>query len=150
MTFKVDIDLDGISNVGAKVGRGVERFLLDGAEKGRAFALEVAPEDRGVGGGLKGQIFKPEVRNGEAVWGVLDAPHALPMEYGTDPFWPPIDPLKEWASRQGEDDGLAYYVQWKIAQVGIDAQPYMRPSAQVQEDWYRRHDVSEYISEELE
>ncbi|HMA77584.1 MAG TPA: hypothetical protein VKP88_00395, partial [Candidatus Paceibacterota bacterium] len=69
---------------------------------------------------------------------------------GTDAYWVPIQPLIDWARRQGEDEGLAYYVQWKIAQEGIDEQPYLRPGAEAQSNWYSNHDISEYIKDELE
>jgi hypothetical protein len=146
--YQVDVDLEQVENISQKVSRGVERFLLDGAQRGQNVSMEEVPEDRG---NLRQSLaqFVPEVRNGDVVWGVGQQPHALPMEFGTDPFWPPIQPLIEWANRQGADEGLAYYVQWKIAQEGIDAQPYLRPGAEAQSDWYSSHDPSEYVEGEL-
>ena len=146
--FQVDVDLDGIDDVSGKVSKGIERFMLDGAQRGQNVAMEHVPEDRG---NLRMSMaqFVPEVRNGEIVWGVGQQPHALPMEFGTEPYWAPIQPLLDWANRVGGDEGLAYAVQWKIAQEGIDAQPYLRPGAEAQEDWYSNHDPSEYIDDEL-
>ena len=142
------VDLEGVDNLGGKVNKGIERFLLDGAQRGQNVAMENVPEDRS---NLRHSMaqFVPEVRDGDVVWGVGSQPHALPMEFGTDPFWPPIQPLIEWANRQGADEGLAYYVQWKIAQEGIDEQPYLQPGAEAQSNWYSRNDVSEYIEDEL-
>jgi hypothetical protein len=142
------VSLEGVDNVSGKVSRGIERFLLDGAQRGQNVSMEHVPEDRG---NLRHSMaqFVPEVRDGDVVWGVGGQSHALPMEFGTDPFWPPIRPLIEWANRQGADEGLAYYVQWKIAQEGIDAQPYLRPGAEAQSEWYSRSDMSEYIENEL-
>ena len=146
--FQVDVDLDGIDDVSGKVSKGIERFMLDGAQRGQNVAMEHVPEDRG---NLRMSMaqFVPEVRNGEIVWGVGQQPHALPMEFGTEPYWAPIQPLLDWANRVGGGEGLAYAVQWKIAQEGIDAQPYLRPGAKAQEDWYSNHDPSEYINDEL-
>ena len=146
--FQVDVDLDGISDVSGKVSKGIERFMLDGAQRGQNVAMEHVPEDRG---NLRMSMaqFVPEVRNGEIVWGVGAQPHALPMEFGTEPYWAPIQPLLDWANRVGGGEGLAYAVQWKIAHEGIDAQPYLRPGAEAQEDWYSNHDPSEYINDEL-
>jgi len=142
------VELDGIDNLGSKVQKGVENYLLDGAQKGQNFAMEVVPEDRS---NLRMSMaqFTPEVRNGEIVWGVGDQPHAAPIEYGTEPYWPPIKPLVEWAERVAGDPSLAYYVQWKIAQEGIDEQPYLRPGAEVQKEWYQTHNPSDYIEDEL-
>jgi len=142
------VSLKGVDNVSGKVSRGIERFLLDGAQRGQNVSMEHVPEDRG---NLRHSMaqFVPEVRDGDVVWGVGGQPHALPMEFGTEPYWPPIRPLIEWANRQGADEGLAYYVQWKIAQEGIDAQPYLRPGAEAQSSWYQRNDIADYIEEEL-
>jgi hypothetical protein len=142
------VDLEGVDNVSGKVSRGIERFLLDGAQRGQNVSMEHVPEDRG---NLRHSMaqFVPEVRDGDVVWGVGGQPHALPMEFGTEPFWPPIQPLKEWANRQGADEGLAYYVQYKIAQEGIDEQPYLRPGAEAQSAWYSRNDIAEYIEDEI-
>ena len=141
-------DLDQIDGVGEKVTRGIEKYLLDGAQKGQNVSMEHVPEDRST---LRMSMaeFVPEVRNGSVVWGTQDAPHALPIERGTEPYWAPIAPLKEWAGRQGQDESLAYYVQWKIAQEGVDAQPYLQPGAEAQAEWYNTHDASEYIDDEL-
>ena len=142
------VELDGIDNLGSKVQKGVENYLLDGAQKGQNFAMEVVPEDRS---NLRMSMaqFTPEVRGGDVIWGVGDQPHARPIEFGTDPFWPPIAPLVEWARRVSGDPSLGYYVQWKIAQEGIDEQPYLRPGAEIQKEWYKSHDPSEYIENEL-
>ena len=142
------VSLDGIEDIGPKVRAGVERFMLDGAQAGQNRAMEEVPEDRG---NLRQSMaqFVPEVRDGDVVWGVGGQPHALPMEYGTDPFWPPIQPLIEWARRQGEDTGLAYYVQWKIAQEGIDAQPFAEPGAKAAKEWLGTHGLADYIDDEF-
>ena len=149
--FQVDVDLDGIDDVSGKVSKGIERFMLDGAQRGQNVAMEHVPEDRG---NLRMSMaqFVPEVRNGEIVWGVGQQPHALPMEFGTDPYLAPFNPLLKWAERQGADEpwGLAVYVWRKIAQEGIDAQPYLRPGAEAQEDWYESHSPADYISDELD
>ena len=142
------VELDGVDNLGSKVQKGVENYLLDGAQKGQNFAMEVVPEDRS---NLRMSMaqFTPEVRGGNVIWGVGDQPHARPIEFGTEPFWPPIAPLVEWAKRVSGDQSLGYYVQWKIAQEGIDEQPYLRPGAEVQKEWYKSHDPSEYIEKQL-
>ena len=143
------VELDGIDSPGTKVNQGIISWLIDGAQAGQNVAMEHVPEDRS---NLRMSMaqFVPEFRNGSVIWGVGDQPHALPQELGTEPFWAPIQPLKDWANRQGADEGLAYYVQWKIAQEGIDAQPYLTPGSEAQADWYQRNDVEPYIKEELE
>ena len=143
------VDTDSIDDVSGKITKGVERYLIDGAQFGQNIAMEEVPEDRSQLRMSMAQ-FVPEVRDGSVVWGVGDQPHALAIEEGTEPFWAPIQPLIEWANRQGEDEGLAYAAQWKIAHEGITPQPYLTPAAEAQADWYARHYVDQYIEDELE
>ena len=143
------VELEGVDNLGSKVQKGVENYLLDGAQRGQNFAMEVVPEDRS---NLRMSMaqFTPEVRNGEIVWGVGDQPHAAPTEYGTDPFHPPVEPLLEWSRRVTGEEGLGWYVATvKIPEEGIDEQPYLRPGAEIQKEWYKSHDPSEYIEKQL-
>jgi hypothetical protein len=143
-----EIDFSLIDGIGPSFTDGLREFMIDGAQFGQNVSMERVPEDRG---NLRMSLaqFVPEVRGQEVVWGVGSQPHALPMEFGTDPYWPPIQPLKEWARRVGGDTGLAYYVQWKIAQEGITPQPFLIPGADAQADWYRKHDPAEYIDDEI-
>jgi hypothetical protein len=71
------------------------------------------------------------------------------MEFGTQPYWPPIKPLVEWAKRVAGDPSLGYAVQQKIAEEGIDSQPYMEPSAEAVKRWLKANDFSKYLDREL-
>jgi len=146
--IETSVSHEGIDEYGPKVKRAVLKYLKDAAQVGQNVALEEVPEDRGT---LRKSLaqFVPQERDGSIVWGIGGQPHAAPMEYGTDPYWAPIQPLIEWAERVAGDPGLGYYVQWKIAQEGIDAQPYLRPGAEIQAEWLQSHDVSDYIEDEL-
>lgn len=147
--FDANVDADIQGRIGQKARRGVERFLLDGAQVGQNRAMEEVPEDRSQ---LRMSMaeFVPEVRNGDVVWGVGDQPHALPIEEGTDGFYPLLRPLLEWSERVTGDTGLGYYVaRVKIPEEGIDAQPFLEPGAEAQAAWYDQHDVAEYIEEEV-
>jgi len=57
-----------------------------------------------------------------------DAPHAIYVEYGTLPHYPPIAPLKAWARRKLGDESAAWAVQKKIGKYGTKAQPFMEPA----------------------
>lgn len=121
-----------------------KKYRQDAASKGFAFSQEVVPEDRG---NLRRSGFPPEIRGDRVVWGYT-APYAEPMEYGTDPFYPPIQPLLEWSERVTGDTGLGWYVaRQKIPEEGIDAQPYLRPSANVAERWLNSHDFTDYFKD---
>jgi len=69
------------------------------------------------------RVFKNKVR------GSFDSPYAEYVEFGTDPHWMPIAPLKEWADKkfgkkQGEN--IAYAVQRKIAKYGTEPSAFVR------------------------
>jgi len=146
--METSVEYESIDAYPEKVQQGIYTYLKDSAQAGQNMALEEVPEDRGT---LRKSLaqFVPQERDGSIVWGIGGQPHAAPMEFGTDPYWAPIKPLVEWAERVAGDPGLGYYVQWKIAQEGIDAQPYLRPGAEIQEEWLKSHDVRDYIEDEL-
>lgn len=127
------------------VSKANKRRLRDAMDKGFAVSQEQAPEDRGT---LRQSGFPPEWRHNRFQFGYR-ANHAGPMEFGTDPFWPPIDPLLEWAERVIGDKSAGYAVQKKIAEYGIDPQPYIRPGRDAVRDYLNRHDFSRYLDDEL-
>lgn len=150
MAISVSIERTIDTDLPVNVRNGIRRYSQDGMQYGFSIAFEEAPEDRGAGGGLKAGMFEPEWRGDKLVWGVADKPHALPMEEGTDPFYPPVAPLIEWSERVSGDKGLGFYVaKHKIPEEGIDAQPYMEPGAEAAIDWFDRNSASDYISDEF-
>ena len=106
--------------------------LEQAGELGFAISQNEVPVDRGT---LKQSGFPPEFREDDLVFGYT-ADYAEPMEDGTDPFQPPIQPLLEWSQRVSGDTGLGYYVATqKIPEEGIDAQPYLAPAAERMQTW---------------
>lgn len=134
-------------NVSGAFDGAYRKWLKDGADKGFAHSQEEVPVDRGAAG-LQGSGFVPEFRGNEIVWGYTAA-HAEPMEFGTRPFWPPTQPLVEWGERVAGDPSVGFYAQWKIAQEGITAQPYLNPGAEEQQRWYRENDFDDYMERRL-
>lgn len=63
-----------------------------------------------------------------------DAPHAMPIEYGTEPHMPPVTPIMRWVQRKlgVHNRKKAYSIAWaiatKIKKHGTDAQPFLRPA----------------------
>lgn len=142
---KVDINVD--AEAGQKIQNGVEKYLFAGADRGFAEMTDKAPVDRG---NLLKNMFSPEKEKERILHGVRDTSYARPMEFGTDPFYPPIKPLLEWSRRVSGGTGLGWYVaRIKIPEEGIDAQPYARPARNKQISWYSSHSVREYIKDEL-
>jgi len=65
------------------------------------------------------------------------------------PFLPTRATL-EWSRRVSGDEGLGWYVaREKIPKEGIDEQPYLRPSAEIAQEWLQSHDFSDYFEREF-
>ncbi len=116
-------------------------YLMDAATVGYNHAVELAPEDRGT---LKQTSFPPERRQNDIVYG-FTAPYAEAQEYGTEPYYPPLQPLLEWSQRVSGGLGLGFYVaREKIPTEGIDEKRFARAGRDKQERWLDSHDVSDY------
>ena len=149
MALNAEVDANITKDMGPRAIRGVKQYLRDGAERGHAEAVDRAPVDRGT---LQRAVaeFMPTWEGDTLRWGVRDIPYARPMEFGTGGFYPPLQPLLEWAERVSGDKGLGFYVaRVKIPEEGIDAQPYIRPGRDAQAKWYRSHSADSYIRDEL-
>jgi len=144
--LEINIDVPIRKDASKAIREGQKQRLKDSADYGFAHSQERVPEDRGT---LSRSGFTPEWVGGGIQWGYT-ASHALPMEKGTQPFQPPIEPLLEWSERVSGGTGLGWYVATvKIPEEGIDAQPYAKPGAEKQKQWLKTHDLGEYIDNEL-
>ncbi len=65
---------------------------------------------------------------------LYDAPHAEPIEFGTRPHFPPLQPLVEWAHIKlklpynGEAERAGYLIQQHIGKFGTLPRPFFRRS----------------------
>lgn len=76
---------------------------------------------------MRSVSFEPSATGGRIV---VDAPHASYMDLGTRPFWPPFQPLFDWAKRKfGASDSearrIAFLVRRKIATYGLKPRHFM-------------------------
>lgn len=142
----VEIDLEQKDASGA-VDRGTRRLMEDAMDTGFALSQELVPEDRGT---LRQSGYQPTWDGDTLHWGYR-AGHAWPMEEGTAPFYPPLQPLLEWAQRVSGDIGLGFYVaRHKIPEEGIDAQPYAGPGAEKARQYLQSRGFEDYINDELQ
>lgn len=87
---------------------------------------ELTPVGIGGGGGLKGSVSAREPRIlADNVIGEVGSPlaHAVPVELGTKPHFPPIQPLADWAEQKlgishNEAGHVGYLIARKIAAKG--------------------------------
>ncbi|MEQ8585151.1 MAG: hypothetical protein RLO01_12660 [Thalassobaculaceae bacterium] len=91
-------------------------------------AAENTPVGIGGGGGLKGawSYREPDIL-GDRVIGEVGNPlnYAVPVELGSKPHFPPIEPLKDWVRQKldvelDEVDDVARMIQRKIGAHGTD------------------------------
>lgn len=142
----VEIDLEQKDASGA-VDRGTKNLMEDAMMMGYSLAFELMPEDRGT---LRASAYEPEWKSDGSIAFGFQADHAAPMEFGTQPFQPPLEPLLNWSERVTGSKGLGYYVALhKIPEEGIDAQPYARPGAEKAKQYLQSKGFSDYISDEL-
>ena len=59
---------------------------------------------------------------------VAGSPHAIFVEEGTRPHFPPVAPLEAWAARKLGSPGLGFVIARSIARKGTPAQPFMQPA----------------------
>ena len=133
--LRADVDLD-VSIDTEDVLQAHRKRVKNAADLGFAISQEEVPVERGT---LQQSGFAPEWRGETLVFGYT-ADHAEPMERGTRPFEPEVEPLERWAERIGKDAAFGRWVaQVKIPQQGITAQPYLKPSAQRMARWLNNH-----------
>lgn len=94
-------------------------------------AQENAPAGVGAGGGLKGSIAMQDIRGDLGVEVGTSLAHAVPVELGTRPHRPPVQPLRDWARLvlglgREEAERAAWGIAAKIARKGTEGQFYMR------------------------
>jgi len=140
----ITTDVETADNAGEKIKDGVREGLLDAAQAGFAESQRRVPV---ASGDLKasGELIRGETTIGFQ----YDSEYAQFVEGGTEPHYPPIDPLKEWAELVLGDRQAAYAVQQTIAEEGTPAQEFMRPGFQRMAAELRRRGISPSIEGQL-
>jgi soluble lytic murein transglycosylase-like protein len=57
-----------------------------------------------------------------------DSSYARPVEFGSAPHFPPLDPIREWARRHGIPESAAYAIALNISRRGTPAKPALFPA----------------------
>lgn len=149
VNFNIDVSAEDVYQAHRK-------RVKDAADLGFAVSQEEVPHERGT---LKQSGFAPEWRGETMVFGYT-ADHAEPMEKGTKPYTPPLEPLLRWADRvfstnRTADEVLADLDEngwhpgifahpgaavWsKIRSRGINAQPYLKPASKRMDGYLKSH-----------
>ncbi len=121
-----------------KLEAAIVKGLRSAALRGHQFVVEeidhASPRPAVDRGELRQSVASQRIEGGARLY--VDAPHAAIMELGTRPFWPPQEPLAEWALRKGLADDeeeaaeVAFAVARTIATFGIAPRHYFKKGVQ--------------------
>jgi hypothetical protein len=147
MVIRIETEISIDKDVAGGVRRAQRQRLKDSAQYGLNNAVNEAPEDRGQ---LTNDLIDPEWRNGKLLWG-FNAPYAHAQEFGTEPYFPPLQPLLEWSERVSGGTGLGYYVaRVKIPTEGIEEKGFARHGRDKQVQWLKSNGLSDYLEREFD
>lgn len=128
------IDFEGLKELQANLARNpaVVREELERAvtEADLLLAREVQDRMPVAGGTLRQSVFHEEEIGDTGVTGLVASPlvYAAPVEVGTKPHFPPLEPLIDWVKAKlhitgdKEARGVAFLIGRKISRVGTPAQ----------------------------
>lgn len=104
---------------------------------------DAAPVGVGGAGGLRGSIAGiPPHMDGETLTGGVgsNSPYAVPVELGSRPHFPPVQPLEDWVrAKLGEHDpdaarGIAFCIARKIAAHGTEGRFFFEQTLETNRD----------------
>jgi len=140
--IKFNIKVSGTDKGKEEVINKARKVLMKSMFKMEELAIDYAPFDQGY---LRENITVfPQILSSNYVLN-SNASYSAAMEYGSRPFYAPIEPLKEWAKRKIGDENVGYAVQAKIAKFGVKSSPFFRPSLAI----VKSHFLPQYIKEEF-
>jgi len=140
----LEVTSDAPDDVGDAVADGTRAAILEAVQAGFAKSQAEVPEATGA---LRESGELVETPQGARF--TYDSEYARYVEGGTEPHYPPIEPLKRWAGRVLGDESIAYALQKKIGEEGTEPQPFVRPGIEAMKRRLRREGISPYIEEEL-
>ena len=132
MDIRIDASAAGrLAHAFERAPEIVDRELLAFATEATTLlereVVENTPRGVGGGGGLAGSIFSEVQPLASGAIGLVatSIAHAVPVELGTRPHRPPIEPLIDWVKQilnvaQEKARGVAFAVANKIARVGTE------------------------------
>jgi len=110
-------------NINRRGRESIQKALLRKAIELQGEITPLVPVDRG---GLRGSVNIEQID-----WNLVkvgtNLAYAKAIEYGTPPFTPPLQPLKDWGRRVLGSEKAGVAVWNKIRKQGINPQPFFRP-----------------------
>lgn len=129
MVTKIDV-----SEIDESIQEEIKDYLIRVASDLVNNAKEEAPVSSGR---LRQSIQIQEQGENEILVGT-NLEYAPYIEFGTEPHYPPIEPLKKWVRRKlNVEEDVAYAVQQKIGQEGTEPNPFMDRAIERTRDRFR-------------
>lgn len=165
MPVKIRSRVTNLPDHSGAIEDGVREASMFASGAGFQHSQLIVPKSSGE---LQNSGIPPtEQPDGSIIWGYT-APHTLPVEFGSVPHWPPIEPLIKWArrnltggqgfgqqeithwgSRSSDPESAAYAIQRKIAEEGTQPQPFVRPGFRVMKNVLRNSGFGRFIKSEV-
>ena len=137
MNINITIKTPNVNSMRENTDNLLQEVLYRSMVKMEEIAKYKAPVDTG---NLRARIHLNPAHPGANSYVLSDGvEYGIHVEYGTNPHYVPIKPLKEWSKRVLGDEDIAYAIRHKIAAKGTQAQPFFRPSVhEVMYKWLPR------------
>ena len=140
MEINFGVQTSRLENSKKAVNKGMKEVLWRAMVKMEELAKNRAPVDTGM---LKNRIHLTPLQFGAKEYTLSDGvSYGIDLEYGNRPHYVPMKPLIEWVKRKGivnDEAGqiaFAKYVQKKIKEKGVNAQPFFRVALhEVEQKW---------------
>jgi len=116
MIFEVDV-----SDVDEEIQKNVDEFLFKIANE----LVNELKKEAPVHEGRLRQSIQIFGKDENKYYVGTNVNYAMDIQMGTEPFYPPIEPLRRWARLKLGSEKLGYAVQQKIGQEGISKNPYV-------------------------
>ena len=126
MNINIAIKIPSVKMMRENTDNLLQEVLYRSMVKMEEIAKYKAPVDTG---NLRARIHLNPAYPGANSYVLSDGvEYGIHVEYGTNPHYVPIKPLKEWSKRVLGDENIAYAIRHKIAAKGTQASPFFRPA----------------------
>jgi hypothetical protein len=135
--------------VSEEVRAAQRKRMVDSMDKGFAVGIDETPV--GATGALQQSAYEP-TWDGDTLHFGWREDYAQAVNDGSRPHWIPMSAmpgLKKWARRVLGDEGAAWAVRQKIAEVGTEAQPFADDAREAAARKYGSTSLEEYLDRRL-
>ena len=125
---RIEVNLEGLDRLIRQYPEAAGRARISRLTEAMLLLERAVKKLTPVGAGpihLRDTIFQRVVAGGQSAEGILGTPmqHGMPVEMGTRPHFPPVDPIRHWVERKlglsgSEAASVAFLIARKISREG--------------------------------